>query len=176
MYSFKISPVAKYLAKNNVKAYKPHYAPNTVEFVNTDGKILGRLKKEKDNDLTRIKIDLYKENEDKPFLQQLTIVQKLQRYFLDKHRFIPVRIQINKYINDSEHNIHKQDELTRGLSSDLYIDQIKECDELVKERQIAGLPENYPIFKINKPFKYEFKAHLHTPERPIDKTKPMIKG
>ena len=43
MYSFKISPVAKYLAGNNVKAHKPHYAHNIVEFVNTDGKILGTL-------------------------------------------------------------------------------------------------------------------------------------
>ena len=176
MFSFKISPVAKYLAKNNVKAHKPLNAPNTVEFINSDGKILGTLKKEQDSDLTRIKIDLYKENEDKPFLQQLTVVQKLQRYFLDKHRFIPVRIQINKYINDYERNIYKQDELTRGLASDLYTEQIKECDELVQERKIAGLPKNYPIYKINKPFKYEFKAHLHTPERPIDKTKPIIKG
>ena len=171
----KISPIAKYLTENKVKSWK-NRRQNTIEFINKDGQILGILKKKNNMfDNTQIDIDLYKPKEDTPFLRQRTFIKKVQRYFLDEHKFIPVNITTTKIINDYEHNIHKEDTLTRGLASNLWIEQLKESENLVLERERFGLPKGYPIFKINKPFKYEFKAHLYAPTKPIDSTKPMIK-
>lgn len=169
----KISPIAKYLTENKVKSHIPSYNRNVIEFINKEGQILGTIKKDYDISLTQIDIELYKAKEDTPFLKQRTFIKKNQRYFLNEHKFMPVNIEIIKIFNDYEHNIHKEDTLTRGLASNLYIEQLKESEDLATERMYSGLPIGYPIFKINKPFKYEFKAHLYSPAKPIDKTKPM---
>ena len=171
----KNSPIAKYLKENNVKPWK-NRRQNTIEFINKDCQSLGILKKKNNMfDDTQIDIDLYKPKEDTPFLRQRTFITKIQRYFLDEHKFMPVNITTTKILNDFEHNIHKEDTLTRGLASNLYIEKLPESEDLVSERVHSGLPVGYPIFKINKPFKYEFKSHLYAPQKPIDSTKPMIK-
>ena len=169
----KISPIAKYLTENKVKVRQSRYKKNIIEFINQQGQILGTLKREHNIYSSEIDINLYKAQEDIPFLKQKIVIEKMQRYFLEKHCFMPVQIKISKFTNDYEHNIRKQDELTRGLASNLYIEQEKESDNLISERQYANLPADFPIFRINKPFKYDFKAHIYTPDKPIDTTKPM---
>lgn len=177
--SIKTSPIAKYLTENKVKAHKNPNKNGIVEFRNADNKILGILSKGEAalNNYRYINIDLFKPDEKVPFLSQNIIIEKTQKYFLQQHSFMPTKIEIEKVIKDFEHNILKKETITRGLASHLYIDKIKESEVLKAERQKIGVntPEDFPIYEINKPFKYEFKAHLYYPVRAIDSSKPVIK-
>ncbi len=169
------SPIAKYLILNNAKTIRNKYKYNYVQFVNSEGKLIGELKREHDIDFSKIDISLFKPGEEEPFLHKMTIINKTVRYFLEKHRFMPVKIELKHSVYDYEHNIKQGDVLTKGLASNLYIDKIEESNELVNERNLQNLPEDFPIYKINKPFKYDFKAHLYNQDKPIDSSKPMIK-
>ena len=124
-----------------------------------------------------INIDLYRPDSEKLFMSRRTEIETTSKYFLKEHKFLPIKIEIENTICDFEHNTKQRDILTKGLASNLYIDKIKESEELKAERQKLGknLPDDFPMYEINKPFKYEFKAHLYYPELPIDSTKPMIK-
>lgn len=171
----KHSPIAKYLVENNVKAYKT--SQGIVEFRNSKKELIGMLTKGEApiGQYRYIHIDLLKNN--RVFMSQHTEIEKTQKYFLKEHRFMPVKIEIEKTIKDYEHNTLNRDTLTKGLKSDLYIDELKESDALKAERKKLGknIPEDFPIYKINKPFKYEFKAHFYHREIPIDFSKPIIK-
>ena len=164
----KNSPIAKYLVKNEV--------PNFVEFRNKNNQVVGTLRRGNTplNRLSFISIDLFKPNETTPFFSQNTFIKKTLRYFYEQHKFLPVKIEIQKYLRDFQLNRLKGDILTRGLASNLYIEQIKESDAIIKERTKAKLPKDCPIYTINKPFKYEFKAHLYHLDKPIDNTRPML--
>ena len=175
--SIKNSPIAKYLVENKAKAYK--LLDGYVEFRNAENKILGVLKKGEAplGQYKYVNIDLYKPDSGKLFMGKRTVIETTSRYFLKEHKFMPVKIEIENTLLDFEHNTQNRDTLTRDLSSNLYIDKLKESDELKAERQKlgTGIPEDFPMYKINKPFKYEFKAHLYYQERPIDKTKTIKK-
>lgn len=173
----KLSPIAKYLTENHAKAYRNKKSGH-VYFMNAENELIGRLYKGKNKiqQYSYISIDLFKSDK-KPFLSQYTVIEKTERYFLEQHKFMPVKIEIEKTLKDCEHNIIKKETKTSGLVSDRYIEQIKESEELKAERKKLGanVPDNYPVYKINKPFKYEFKAHLYYPAKPIDPQKPMVK-
>ena len=172
----KLSPIAKYLVENKAKAYKNN---GFVEFRNPENKLLGRLTKGEAplGQYRYINIDLYRTDNKKLFLSGRKVIEKTTRYFLKEHKFMPVKIEIENTLCDFEHNIKNRDVLTKGLYSDRYIEQLKESEELKAERQKLGqgIPDDYPIYKINKPFKYEFKSHMYYPAIPIDSSKPMIK-
>ena len=176
----KHSPVAKYLIENKAKAYKNPSEFCDVEFRNAENQVLGLLRKGENtlHGYKYINIDLYKPDEQIPFLSQNIIIEKLVKYFLPQRRFMPVKIEIEKTINDFEHNTIQKDTVTRGLASDRYIEKLKDSEELQAERKKLGdnVPDDYPVYKINKPFRYEFKAHLYYPQYSINKTKPTIKG
>ena len=171
----KHSPIAKYLVENKVKAYKT--SQGIVEFRNAQKELLGILTKGEApiGQYRYINVNLFKYA--KLFMSQHIQIAKTQKYFLKEHRFMPVKIEIEKTIKDYEHNSLVKDTLTKGLKSDLYINELKESEELVAERKKLGegIPSDFPIYEINKPFRYEFKAHLYYPERPIHSDKPIIK-
>ena len=173
----KISPIAKYLTENKAKAYKN--INGTVEFRNTENKLLGRVSKGEAplGQYRYINVDLYRTDTGKLYLSRRTEIETTTKYFLKEHKFMPVRIEIENTLYNFERNSRKRDTITRGLASDLYITQLKESKELKAERQKIGsnIPDDFPIYKINKPFRYDFKAHLYYPELPIDSSKPMIK-
>ena len=173
----KVSPIAKYLVENKVKAHKA--LDGSVEFRNAKNQLLGRLTKGEAplGQYRYINIDLYEPENKKLFMGKRTVIENTYRYFLKEHKFMPVKIEIENTLLNFEHNTKKRDTLTRGLASNLYIDKLKESEELKAERQKLGnnIPDDFPMFKINKPFKYEFKSHLYYPTIPIDSTKPMIK-
>jgi len=174
----KISPIAEYLIENKAKAYK-NIENGCVEFKNAKKQLLGRLTKGEAplGQYRYINIDLYEPENEKLFMGKRTVIEKTYRYFLKEHKSMPVKIEIENTLYDFEHNTKKTDKLTRGLASDLYIDRLKESEELKAERQKLGtnVPDDFPMYEINKPFRYEFKAHLYNPARPIDSTKPRIK-
>ena len=171
----KLSPIAKYLVENRAQAYKKN---GYVEFRNTENKLIGRLTKGEAplGQYRYINIDLYRAEGEKLFLSKRTEIETTSRYFLKEHKFMPVKIEIENTICDFEHNTINRDLLTRGLASDRYIDTLKESEELKAERKKLGkgIPDDFPMYEINKPFKYEFKSHLYYPTKPID-SKPIIK-
>ena len=171
------SPVAKYLTENKVKAHKT--LDGYVEFRNAANQLLGRLNKGEAplGQYRYINIDLYEPESGKLFMAKRTVIEKTFRYFLKEHKFMPIKIELENTLLDFKHNTQNKDTLTKGLRSDLYIDKLKESDELKAERKVLGngIPDDYPMYEINKPFRYEFKAHLYYPERPIDPSKPIIK-
>lgn len=172
----KISPIAKYLVENKAHAHKKN---GYVEFRDAKNKLIGRLTKGEAplGQYRYVNIDLYRVDNEKLFLSKRTEIETTSRYFLKEHKFMPVKIEIENIICDFEHNTKKRDSLTRGLASDLYIEKLKESEELKAERQKLGnnLPDDFPMYKINKPFKYDFKSHLYYPTTPIDIKKQMIK-
>ena len=172
----KISPIARYLAENKVKAYKTS-EKGVVEFRNAENKLFGRLiKGEAELGQYRfISIDIFKPNDGKLFMTKRTEIEKTYKYFFKEHRFMPVKIEIENKLFDFEHNKVSKDILTKGLASNLYIEKLKESDELKAERKKLGkgIPDDFPMYEINKPFKYEFKAHLYYPKREIDQTKQL---
>ena len=173
----KNSPIAKYLTENKVKAHKT--LDGSVEFRNAKNQLLGRLTKGEAplGQYRYINIDLYEPKSKKLFMGKRTVIENTYRYFLKEHKFMPVKIELENTLYDFKHNTKKTDKLTRGLASDLYIDRLKESGELKAERQKLGnnVPDDLPMYEINKPIKYEFKAHLYYPELPIDSSKSIIK-
>ena len=173
----KVSPIAKFLVENKVKAHKS--LDGCVELKNAKNQLLGRMTKGEAQlgQYRYINIDLYEPESQELFMGKRTVIENTYRYFLKEHKFMPVKIEIENTILDFKHNTKKKDILTKGLHSDLYIDKLKESDELKVERQKLGknVPDDFPMYEINKPFKYEFKAHLYYPTRPIDPSKPIIK-
>lgn len=165
----KISPIAKYLTENKVKAYRNFKKDGYVELKNADNKVIGVINKGRNalNNYSYISIDLYKPNEETPFISQYTVIENSYRYFLEQHKFMPVKIEIEKELKDFEKKTSKKESITRGLASNLYIDKLKDSEQVFAERKKMGFPNNYPIYEINKPFKYEFKAHLYYPAKPI---------
>ena len=174
----KNSPIAKYLIENKAKAYK-NTENGCIEFKNTKKQLLGRLTKGEAplGQYRYINIDLYEPKNEKLFMGKRTVIENIYRYFLKEHKFMPVKIEIENTLYDFKHNTKKTDKLTRGLASDLYIDRLKESEELKAERQKLGenVPDDFPMYEINKPFRYEFKAHLYHQAMPIDYKKTMIK-
>ena len=174
----KLSPIARFLVENKAKAYKT-LEKNVVEFKNTENQLLGRLTKGEAplGQYRYINIDLYEPKSQKLFMRKRTEIEKTYKYFLKEHKFMPVKIEIEHQLFDFKHNKVSKDKLTKGLASNLYIDKLKESDELKAERKVLGdgIPDDFPMYEINKPFKYEFKAHLYYRNVPIDQTKPIIK-
>lgn len=172
----KHSQIAKYLVENKTKAYKRN---GYVELRNAENKLIGRLTKGEAplGQYRYVNIDLYRADNEKLFMSRRTVIEKTYRYFLKEHKFLPVKIELEHTICDFEHNTKNKDVLTKGLASDRYIEQLKESEELKAERQKLGkeIPDDFPMYEINKPFKYEFKSHLYYQTMPIDSAKPMIK-
>ena len=172
----KLSPIAKYIVKNKAEAYKKD---GFVELRNAENKLIGRLTKGEAplGQYRYVNIDLYRADNEMLFISRRTVIEKTYKYFLNEHKFMPVKIEIENTLCNFEHNTKNKDVLTKGLASDRYIEQLKESEELKTERQKLGkgIPDNFPMYKINKPFKYEFKAHLYYKEIPIDSAKPIIK-
>ncbi len=172
----KLSPIAKYIVENKAKAYKKN---GYVELRNAENKLIGRLTKGEAplGQYRYVNIDLYRANNENLFMSRRTEIETTYRYFLKEHKFMPVKIEIENTVCDFENNTKKRDVLTKGLASNIYIDKLKESEELKTERQKLGknIPDNFPMYEINKPFKYEFKSHLYYKDIPIDSTKPIIK-
>ena len=170
----KVSPIARYLVENKVKAFKTS-EKGVVEFRNAENKLFGRLiKGEAELGQYRfVSVDLFKPDDGKLFMTKRTEIEKTYRYFLNEHRFMPVRIEIENKLFDFEHNTLEKHKLIKGLKSDLYIEKLQESDELKQERKKLGecIPDDYPMYKINKSFKYEFKASMYKPKRKIDPNK-----
>lgn len=174
----KQSPIARYLVENKVKAYR-HPVTGFVEYRNSENELLGRLYKGQSQlqNYSFVSVDIFKPGERVPFMSQYTTIEKTFKYFLGQHRFMPVRIEIEKILRDHKRNTSRTEEITRGLKSDLCIEELEESQLVKHERQKLGygIPDDFPIYIINKPFKYDLKAHLYYPQRPIDHEKPMIK-
>jgi len=174
----KQSPVARYLVENKAKAHRdPH--TGFVEYKNSKNELLGRLYKGQSplQNYSFISVDIFKPGERIPFLSQYTTIVKTFKYFLGQHKFMPVKIEIEKILRNYKSNTCRTEEITRGLKSDVCIEELEESPLVKHERQKLGegVPDDFPIYIINKPFRYEFKAHLYYPQRPIDREKPMIK-
>ena len=174
---YKINPIANYLLENKAKSY--HVGKNIVELKNPENKLIGRIYKGKGefDQYSYVNIDLFDKDSGEMFMAAKTIIERTYRYFLKEHKFMPVKIEIEKQLFDFKRNTLKKENITKGLKSNLYIEQLKESDELKQERNKLGegIPDDFPMYKINKPFKYEFKAHLYYPKRAIDQTKSIVK-
>ena len=174
----KNSPIAKYIVENKLKAYK-NPKNGIVELKNAKNKVLGTITKGEAplGQYRYVNIDLFKPDDGKLFMTKRVEIEKTYRYFLKEHKFMPVRIELENQLFDFEKNKLSTDKLTKGLASDLYIDVIKDSNELKQERKKlgSGIPNDFPMYEINKPFKYEFKAHLYYRDVPIDKSKSILK-
>ena len=170
----KTSQIANYLVSNSVKAIKDSNTKGLVIFYNSDGKYVGHLKHNKTPEQSTINIKLYKPGHDHPFIKQLITINRTLRYFLKEKRYMPVKIEVNKKLTDYDKKIIKEDSLGRGLAQNRYIEQIPETDEILKSERIHSEIPNEPVFKINKPFKYESKYYLHNPYKRIDSHEPIV--
>lgn len=166
-----VSPIAQHLRNNGVISCCPVNKPNMVHFINSEGRIVGQLKKEQDIDFSRIDVDIFNPNEKNPFMRMTTVIAKKVRYFLNEHRFMPVNITTTKILLDYRQNFYKKDEYGKGLRQNLYIEKLKESEELIKERKKQNLPDDFAIYQINKNFGYEPKFMFHYPKKAINTIK-----